>query len=58
MELNRVSDNAYFEKALENLTLDKKLRLLPVNKERYFCQEIDFQEDLQEVLEYLSINKR
>jgi choline kinase len=57
-ELNRVSDNAYFEKALENLTLEKKLRLLPVNKERYFCQEIDFQEDLQEVLEYLSVNKR
>lgn len=48
-ELEKVSNNDYFEKALENLTLTKKIKLKPINLGRFFVKEIDFPEDLEEV---------
>ncbi|MFC1813505.1 NTP transferase domain-containing protein [Thermodesulfobacteriota bacterium] len=49
-ELLLVPDNAYFEAALENLTLKRKLILKPVNKGEFYCTEVDFSEDLEDVL--------
>ena len=48
-ELAAVRDGEYFEKALENLTLKKKLKLRPIDAGPHFCREIDFEEDLQVV---------
>ena len=44
----------YFEKAIENLAVEKKLKMKPVDKGNLFCQEIDFQEDLDAVQRYLT----
>jgi choline kinase len=52
-ELSKVGDNDYFEKALENLTLAKKIVLKPINIKENFVKEIDFKEDLEEVRTYL-----
>jgi len=51
-ELVSVGENDYFEKALENLTLSKQLKLTPIDVGRHFCREIDFEEDLIEVQTY------
>lgn len=53
-ELAWVDDKDFFEKALENLTMRGRLRLRPVAVGNYFCKEIDFPEDLQEVQRWLS----
>lgn len=53
-ELALVSDTAYFEKALENLTANQQLKLKPIDKGNYFCTEVDFQEDLEKVVHYVS----
>lgn len=52
-ELEKVGDKDYFEKALENLTLAGKIKLKAVHIENYFCQEIDFEEDLKAVQNYI-----
>ena len=52
-ELAAVEERDYFEKALENLTLFKKLRLRPIDISDYYCKEIDFPEDLLEVQEHI-----
>jgi choline kinase len=51
-ELARVRDGEYFEKALENLTLNKKLNLRPIDVGNHFCREVDFDEDLLAVQKY------
>ena len=51
-ELNKVDDSDYFEKALENLTLDGKIKLKPIEVGSLFCQEIDFEQDLLSVQKY------
>jgi len=51
--LEEVLDKDYFEKALENLTLAGKLKLLPIDLGNAYCKEIDFPEDLAEVREHL-----
>lgn len=53
-ELVAVADDDYFEKALENLTLNNTLQLTPVDVGDHFCQEIDFPEDLDTVLAYVN----
>lgn len=55
-ELDAVEENAYFEKALENLTLAKKLQLKPVDMGNYYCKEIDFPEDLVAVQQFINRN--
>jgi len=50
--LAEVHDNDYFEAALEKLTLKRELLLKTVDKEELFCTEVDFSEDLQEVIDY------
>ena len=50
--LTEVHDNDYFEAALEKLTLKRELLLRTVDKEELFCTEVDFSEDLQEVIDY------
>ena len=52
--LRLVDDNDYFEKALENMIKQDKVEIQPINIEKYFCQEIDFPEDLQMVKQYLN----
>ena len=52
-ELERVDDQDYFEKALENLTISKKIFLKPIDAGPYYCNEIDFNEDLKAVRDYL-----
>ncbi len=51
--LDKVGAKDYFEKALENLTLAGQLKLRAINIENYFCKEIDFEQDLIEVQNYL-----
>jgi len=51
-ELKRVDDSDYFEKALENLTISKQLKLAPIDIGDHFCREIDFEEDLIAVQNY------
>ena len=53
-ELAKVGETDYFEKALENLTMSEKLKLAPIDVGRHFCREIDFEEDLAEVQNYLN----
>jgi L-glutamine-phosphate cytidylyltransferase len=57
-ELEKVEPKDYFEKALENLTLAGKISLLPISVGNYFCKEIDFEEDLQEVKKFLNSRKK
>jgi choline kinase len=52
-ELVKVGESDYFEKALENLTMSKKLKLAAIDVGPHFCREIDFEEDLVEVQSYL-----
>jgi choline kinase len=52
-ELDRVDNQDYFEKALENLTISKKIHLKPVDVGALYCNEIDFEEDLKAVRKYL-----
>ncbi|UCG58551.1 MAG: phosphocholine cytidylyltransferase family protein [Phycisphaerales bacterium] len=51
-ELERIDSKAYFEKALENLTVSDRLDLLPICVEPYYCREIDYEEDLMDVREH------
>jgi len=57
-ELVTVEENDYFEKALENLTVSKKLKLAAIDVGPHFCREIDFEEDLVEVQNYLKFRNR
>jgi choline kinase len=52
-ELEKVGNQDYFEKALENLTVVKKMRLKPVEVGEFYCNEIDFEGDLNAVRDYL-----
>jgi len=56
-ELEKVENTDYFEKALENLTLTKRLALRPILLGELFCAEIDFEEDLQKVRNYLTMHR-
>lgn len=55
--LEKVKDNDYFEKALEDLTTFRKIKVKPINIESYFCREIDFPEDLLAVKKFLNSRK-
>jgi choline kinase len=52
-ELERVNSQDYFEKALENLTVSKRIHLKPVDIWTLYCNEVDFEEDLKAVRNYL-----
>jgi len=51
--LEKVMDQDYFEKALENMIINEGTKFAPVNSSGLFCQEIDFPEDLETVQNYL-----
>jgi choline kinase len=51
-ELKKVADTDYFEKALENLTVEGKIKLKPIDVGSLFCREIDFEQDLLAVQKY------
>lgn len=53
-ELANVDNQDYFEKALENLIINNKLNLKPVDIGDKFVKEVDFLEDLEEVKNYLN----
>jgi L-glutamine-phosphate cytidylyltransferase len=52
-ELEKVGSHDYFEKAMENLTVSKKINLKPVEAGSFYCREIDFEEDLTAVKDYM-----
>lgn len=52
--LNFVDDQDYFEKAIENMIIKNKIKILPVDSSDLFCHEIDFVEDLDFVKNYLT----
>jgi len=51
--LAAVNPKDYFEKALEDMIHDKDLILNAVNIGNYFCREVDFIEDLEDVRKFL-----
>lgn len=55
-ELGKVNSKDYFEKALENLVLENKLKLKPIKVGSFFCKEMDFESDIKSVKKYLSIH--
>jgi len=55
-ELGKVGNQDYFEKAIENLTVSTKMRLKPIDVGSFYCNEIDFEEDLRAVRAYLLAN--
>jgi choline kinase len=52
-ELEKVDNRDYFEKALENLTVSKKIHLKPIDVTPFYCNEIDFEKDLKAVRDHL-----
>lgn len=51
--LTEVGNKDYFEKALENLTLARELKLKAIKIGDCFCKEIDFEQDLVDVQNHL-----
>lgn len=51
-DLEKVNDNDYFEKSLENIIKTHQIKLLPINVGNFFCKEIDFKSDLEDVRNY------
>ncbi len=51
--LEKVSDNDYFERGIENMIIREGAIFVAVNTNGLFCQEIDFPEDLETVQNYL-----
>ncbi|HLD21931.1 MAG TPA: phosphocholine cytidylyltransferase family protein [Patescibacteria group bacterium] len=52
--LKHVDNRDYFEKGLENLTTQHIINMLPINVGDAFCQEIDFNSDLEHVRQHIS----
>lgn len=52
--LNRCIDNDYFEQGLE-YSIEKGIKLYPVDISKHFCVEVDNQVDLNQVNKYLQI---
>lgn len=52
-ELEKVDNQDYFEKAMENLAVSKKILLKAVDVGEFYCNEIDFEGDLKAVRDYL-----
>jgi len=48
--LDEVENQDYFEKAIENLVIDNSLVVKPIALGDIFCQEIDFESDLQSTI--------
>jgi choline kinase len=55
--LEKVNDDDYFEKGLENMIIKDKALIKPVSVENLFCQEVDFPEDLEETKKYINKQK-
>ncbi len=53
-QLRMVGDQDYFEKALENGTLSRTIRAMPVEIRDSYCREVDFPEDLEAVRRHLA----
>lgn len=51
--LDNCDDNDYFEKGLEALTIEESLSLIPLDISEFYCMEVDFQEDLEKVNDFL-----
>jgi choline kinase len=51
--LDAVAPGDYFEKALEDLLRADKLTLHPVSLDGYYCREVDFAEDMEDVRQFI-----
>jgi choline kinase len=47
-----ITDQDYFEKAIENMISQDNVKIRPVNSDGLFCHEVDFKEDLEYVRKY------
>lgn len=47
-----ITDQDYFEKAIENMIGQDRVQVQPVNSDGLFCHEVDFPEDLEYVREH------
>jgi len=55
-ELEKVKNEDYFEKAIENLIKKNKIEFYPINIKDFFCVEIDYQKDLEIVKKHIILN--
>ena len=55
-ELEKVKNEDYFEKAIENLIKKNKIEFYPINIKDFFCVEIDYQKDLEIVRKHIILN--
>ncbi len=53
-QLHAVAAQDYFEKALENLTINRSISATPIAIEHEYCREVDFPADLEAVRAHLS----
>ncbi len=51
--LKKIKGNDYFERALELIIKENKVKITPINIGDHYCQEIDFPEDLENVQKHL-----
>ncbi len=54
--LEHISNNDYFEKAIENMIMQNDSVFVPVDVGSLFCEEIDFAQDLLNVQRHLKTN--
>ena len=57
-ELEKLKNEDFFEKAIENLTKRNKIQFFPIDIKDYFCMEIDYQEDLEKIKKYVAYKRR
>jgi len=56
-ELAKVENEDYFEKAVENIIKNNKVKFYPVDIKNLFCVEIDYESDLQLVKDHIKSKK-
>lgn len=49
-----ITDQDYFEKAIENMVIQDNVKIRAVSSDGLFCHEVDFPEDLEYVRQYLA----
>ena len=53
-ELEVVENNVYGDKAMGNLTLNNKIKLMPIYIGSFFCKGVNTQDDLKKVKQYVN----
>lgn len=56
--LGAAGERDYFEKAIEKMIQSDRVKVMPIPVGAFFCDEIDFEEDLQNVRRYIAKHDR